>query len=109
MDGIMKRDGRKFDHQTLEEIRLMAIERVRDGERASEVIDAYGFNRTTIYKWIQASLRPGIGVKALRSRPAKNCSSWPVPLPRARLITWIVIGATRVLTRFTIRCAGSRT
>jgi len=53
MDGIMKRDGRKFDHQTLEEIRLMAIERVRDGERASEVIGAYGFNRTTIYKWIR--------------------------------------------------------
>jgi len=60
MDGIMKRDGRKFDHQTLEEIiRLMAIERVRDGEPPSEVISAYGFNRTTIYKWIQAPRQEG--------------------------------------------------
>ena len=28
----MKRDGRKFDHRTLKAIRLMAIERVRDGD-----------------------------------------------------------------------------
>jgi len=27
----MKRDGRSFDHQTLEAIRLMAVERVRAG------------------------------------------------------------------------------
>jgi DNA invertase Pin-like site-specific DNA recombinase len=61
MDAIMKGDGRKFDHQTLEEIRQMAIERVRDGEPPSEVTSAYGFNRTTIYKWIQAASRPGVG------------------------------------------------
>ena len=35
----MKRDGRTLDHQTLETIRLMAIERVREGERPSEVIE----------------------------------------------------------------------
>lgn len=48
----------------------MAVERVREGERPSEVIEAYGFNRTTIYKWIKAALRPGVGMKALRSTPA---------------------------------------
>ena len=37
----MKRDGRTLDHRTLEAIRLMAIERVREGERPSEVIAAY--------------------------------------------------------------------
>jgi len=31
----MKRDGRTLDHQTLETIRLMAVERVREGERPS--------------------------------------------------------------------------
>ena len=35
---FMKRDGRSFDHQTLEAIRLMAVERVREGEPAAEVI-----------------------------------------------------------------------
>jgi hypothetical protein len=47
----MKRDGRKLDHKTLEEIRRMAVERVRDGEEPSAVIASYGFCRTTIYKW----------------------------------------------------------
>jgi hypothetical protein len=31
----MKRDGRSFGHRTLEAIRLMAVERVRDGEQAA--------------------------------------------------------------------------
>jgi len=66
----MKRDGRTLDHQTLEAIRLMAVERVREGEPAAKVIAAYGFNRMTIYKWLQAALQPGVGIKALRSTKA---------------------------------------
>jgi transposase len=50
----VQRDGRSFDHRTLETIRLMAIERVREGERPSAVIASYGFCRTTIYKWLRA-------------------------------------------------------
>ena len=68
----MKRDGRTLDHQTLETIRLMAIERVREGEAPSAVIASYGFSRTTIYKWIDAAAKPGLGVKALRSRKASG-------------------------------------
>jgi transposase len=66
----MKRDGRTLDHTTLETIRLMAIERVREGESPAAVIASYGFNRTTIYKWIKAAMQPGVGIKALRSRKA---------------------------------------
>src|SRR4051812_29527931 len=66
----MKRDGRTLDHQTLETIRLMAIERVREGERPSEVIEAYGFNRTTIYKWINTAFGSRAGISALRSTKA---------------------------------------
>ena len=54
----MKRDGRTFDRKTLEKIRLMAVERVRAGEPASQVIAAYGFSRTTIYKWLTAAENP---------------------------------------------------
>lgn len=39
----MKRDGRKMDHGTLEGIRKVAMERVREGERPSTVIASYGF------------------------------------------------------------------
>ncbi len=48
----------------------MAVERVRDGESPSVVIASYGFSRTTIYKWISAASLPGVGLKALLSRPA---------------------------------------
>ena len=64
----MKRDGRGLDHKTLEEIRLMAIERVREGEKPSIVITSYGFCRTTIYKWLQPAKGRGRGLAALRSR-----------------------------------------
>jgi len=45
----MKRDGQTLDHGTLETIRMMAMERVREGEAPSDVIASYGFHRTTIY------------------------------------------------------------
>ncbi len=62
----MKRDGRKFDHRTLEAIRLMAVERVRDGEKPSSMIGSYGLCRTTIHKWLTAASKPGVELKALR-------------------------------------------
>jgi len=63
----MKRDGRKMDHGTLEEIRKMAIERVREGERPSEVIASYGFHRCVIYRWMKAAAGRGNGMRALAS------------------------------------------
>jgi transposase len=86
---LMKRDGRSFDHQTLEAIRLMAVERVREGERAAEVIAAYGFNRTTIYKWIKAALQPGVGMKALRSTKATGRPRSLTPAQERRVFRWI--------------------
>jgi transposase len=64
----MKRDGRTLDHWTLEEIRRMAVERVRSGEEPSVVIASYGFCRTTIYKWLRATEGRGRELDALRSR-----------------------------------------
>jgi len=66
----MKGDGRLLDHRTLETIRLMAVERVLDGERPSSVVTSYGFNRTTIYRWLSAAATPGVGLRALRAKPA---------------------------------------
>lgn len=51
----MSQDGRKFDHETLEQIRREAIKRVGSGELPSKVIASYGFCRTTIYKWLRAT------------------------------------------------------
>jgi transposase len=63
----MKIDGRTLDHATLEQIRLMAIRRVREGEDPGVVIASYGFNRTTIYKWMHMAAGSGNGLRALSS------------------------------------------
>lgn len=65
--GIMKRDGRTLDHKTLEEFRLMAMQRLREGETASTVMRSYGFCRTTIYKW-KRKAKGRKGLEALRAR-----------------------------------------
>src|SRR5882762_2664514 len=85
----MKRDGRRFDHRTLEAIRLMAVERVRDGEPASSVIASYGFSRTTIYKWVAAAAAPGVGLKALLSRRATGRPRTLSPRQEQQVFRWI--------------------
>ncbi len=45
----------------------MAVERVREGESAAQVIASYGFSRTSIYRWLSASSGRGRGLRALRS------------------------------------------
>jgi hypothetical protein len=36
------------------------------------VIASFGFNRTTIYRWLEAASKPGVGLSGLRSRRAKE-------------------------------------
>lgn len=64
----MKRDGRTLDHATLEEIRRMAVERVREGERPSAVIASHGFHRCVIYRWLKTAEGRGRGLRALAAR-----------------------------------------
>src|SRR6266404_7969867 len=49
----MKRDGRKLDHKTLEELRRLAVRRViEDKESPSEVAADFGFCRNYLYPWL---------------------------------------------------------
>ena len=68
----MKRDGRTLDHATLESIRKMAVQRVREGERPSAVISSFGMHRCTIYGWLKAVRGRGHGLKALAAKPASG-------------------------------------
>ena len=70
----MKIDGRTLSHDVSEEIRIMAVRRVREGERPSDVIRSYGLCRTTIYRWLRAAKRGG--EKALKARKS------PGPKPK---------------------------
>ena len=85
----MKRDGRSFDHRTLETIRLMAVEWARDGEAPSAVVASYGFSRTAIYKWLAAACKPGVGLRALHSRPAPGRPRSLTPRQEQQVFRWI--------------------
>ena len=67
----------------------MAIERVRDGERPSSVIASFGFNRTTIYRWLKAASKPGVGLDALRSRPATGRPRSLTPRQEQQVFRWV--------------------
>src|ERR1700747_2497503 len=85
----MRRDGRVLDHRALEAIRLMAVERVRDGERPSSVVASYGFNRTTIYRWLGGAGRAGVGLRAFGSKPATGRPRSLTPHQEQQVFRWI--------------------
>lgn len=61
------RDGRSLDHDTLEQIRLRAVERVEAGVRIVDVARALGFDRAVVGRWVAKARKDG--VEALRARP----------------------------------------
>ena len=85
----MKRDGRKLDHKTLEEIRRMAVQRVWDGEKPSAVIASYGFSRQIIYKWLREARGKGRGLGALASRKGTGRPRTLTPKQEQKIFGWI--------------------
>src|SRR3989442_4238085 len=85
----MRRDGRQLDHKTLEEIRRMSVERVREGEDPSAVIASYGFCRTTIYKWLNTAKGRGRGLAALRSRKGTGRPRKLIAAQERQVFRWI--------------------
>src|SRR5258706_16404367 len=85
----MKRDGRTLDHATLEEFRLLALRRVKEGEKPSEVVKSLGMNRTSIYRWLKAASGPGRGARALVTRPATGGPSKLTATQQAQVFRWI--------------------
>ena len=59
------------------------------GEVPSSVIASYGFNRTTIYKWIKAASRLGIGLKALQAKPATGRPRSLTPRQKQQVFRWV--------------------
>jgi transposase len=85
----MKRDGRALDHATLEEFRLLALRRVREGEKPSAVVKSLGMNRTSIYRWLKAAAGRGRGARALAARPATGRPTKLTAAQQAQVFRWI--------------------
>jgi transposase len=83
----MKTDGRSLSHETLEELRLRAIEAVKAGQKPSAIMKALGFCRTTIYRWIRA-YRDG-GDKALQSSKHPGAPSKLSAKQKRQVARWI--------------------
>jgi transposase len=83
----MKIDGRTLNHQSLEDIRRMAVRRVREGEKPSAVIASYGLCRTTIYKWLRAEAKGG--EQALKARKASGRPPVLTQKQQMKVVGWL--------------------
>jgi Flp pilus assembly protein CpaB len=63
----MKRDRRKLAHNTLEELRILAVTRMSEGEHPAAVAASFGLNRSWAYKCLSLAKGSGDAIKALRS------------------------------------------
>ena len=71
---MRENDGRKLSHETLEEIRIRAVQQVEAGESPEVVVKALGFSRASIYNWLAAYREGGLDAlkaKKLEGRPTK--------------------------------------
>ena len=49
---MRENDGRKLDHQTLEAMRLRAVDAVESGVHPEDVAASLGMGRGTVYGWL---------------------------------------------------------
>jgi len=83
----MKRDGRMYDRKTQEAMRLMAVQRMREGEPVAVVMAGYGLCRTTGYKWLARTR--GRGLKALAARHGSGRPRKLTPAQERQVFRWI--------------------
>lgn len=75
IEGSMKSDGLTLDHKTLEQMRLIAAQRMSEGERPAALAASFGLHRSWAFKCRAAVRGPGRGVKVLRSRQGTGPSA----------------------------------
>lgn len=83
----MKHDGRSLAHNTLEEMRILAVQRMAEGEHPDDVAASFGMNRSWAYK-IRAQAH-GRGVRALRSTKGTGRPRTLTPTQEQRVLRWI--------------------
>lgn len=67
VESSMKRDGRTVSHEALEEMRMIALQRMSEGESPAQVSASFGLHRTWAYKVRAKARGRGRGARALAS------------------------------------------
>jgi transposase len=65
--AVRDNDGRKLDHQTLEAMRIRAVQQIQAGAHPEDVAESLGMDRSTVFAWM-AKFREG-GIEALLAKP----------------------------------------
>ena len=85
----MKRDGRSLAHNTLEEMRLLAVQRMAEGEHPNDVAASFGMHRSWAYKIRSQARGRGRGVRALRSTKGTGRPRSRTSTQERRVLRWI--------------------
>lgn len=85
----MKRDGRKVSRAALEEMRLMALDRMREGESPADVAASFGLHRGWAYKVLARAKGQGRGKRALLSRKATGRPRTLTPAQERQVFVWV--------------------
>jgi transposase len=86
---IMKRDGRQLAHNTLEEMRILAAQRISEGEHPAAVAASFGMNRSWGYKCRAAVKGSGRGLRALRSTKGSGRPRKLTPAQERQVFRWV--------------------
>lgn len=89
LQPIMQRDGRTHDRKTQEAIRLMAVERIQEGEDVTSVMASYGLCRTTAYKWLAKARGQGRGKRMLAARKGTGRPSKLTASQKRQVFRWV--------------------
>src|SRR5271166_5234648 len=85
----MKRDGRSLEHNTLAELRRLAVQRVvEEGAKPSVIAAEYGFCRNYLYPWLE-KFRAG-GWEALAEQIAEGPPPKLTEKQRQQVRRWIL-------------------
>ena len=85
----MKRDGRTLGHETLEEMRVLAVQRMNEGERPADVAASFGLHRSWAFKCRAAAKGRGKGLRALRSTKATGRPRKLGPTQERQVFRWV--------------------
>ncbi len=85
----MKKDGRKLAHNTLEEMRVLAVQRMNEGEHPDVVAASFGMNRSWAYKCRAAAKGRGHGLRALRSSKGTGRPRKLTPAQERQVFRWV--------------------
>ncbi|KWN71147.1 IS630 family transposase, partial [Burkholderia ubonensis] len=85
----MKRDGRSLAHNTLEEMRILAVQRMAEGEHPDDVAASFGMHRSWAYKIRARARGRGHGVRALRSTKGTGRPRTLTATQEQRVLRWI--------------------